>query len=172
MNQANFANLTLTSGGIEVAVNQILDSAFGPKNHSVTFHLVNSYTCQLFAEMPEPNPLMEIVSINFPDGFWLAKYLRAKSGTSDFVQIRGPNLFKEVLQREETSKLRQLCLGSSEETLQSLASVITEEINTSTPKNSLFTISPPYKPMTEADVESLARFVENNKIDLIWHMPG
>jgi len=168
MNEVKFAHLTITSQGMEKAVNLVLSNAQSKKSEKKAFHLVNSYTCQIFATMKQGNPLIEANSVNFPDGYWISKYLKNKSKSIEFSQIRGPGLFRQVLANEESARMRHLFLGSTEETLKSLINVVSKSVNIGCKPENLFYISPPYRPMKESEISGISDFVIKNEIDIIW----
>jgi len=168
MTEVQFAYLTLTSQGIDKAVDSVIFNVRGDKEGKKAFHLVNSYTCQIFANMRQDNPLLERSSVNFPDGFWISQYLRKKSRSNEFFQIRGPELFEKILATKDCASFRQLFLGSTEETLDALKKSLTSSISPETNQDNLFFISPPFRAMTQHEITQVSDFVRENEIDLIW----
>jgi N-acetylglucosaminyldiphosphoundecaprenol N-acetyl-beta-D-mannosaminyltransferase len=167
MTEANFLRLRIQSDGLANAANQVLQSASGD-SPARAFHLVNSFTIGLFATKVEENPLVSDVAVNFPDGFWLSRYLKGKAPAKVFPQIRGPQLFYDVLSSPGASEITQLFLGSTEETLSKLSERLLTDSKFSIGREKIFTISPPFVALSDDYMDWLAKTILEKDIRLIW----
>ncbi len=165
MPNTNFRNLEIST----LKRNEVLNRLSGKISDSLLkgkcIHLVNAYTCTLFAEKTENNPLIMGNAINLIDGFWLEKYLNIKGKSIGFEQIRGPGLFESVLAMQESGKLRHLFIGSTFE----VQAKLQEKVMKINPylKQMNF-MSPPFEDFTEEYIDRIVRESVNYKPDIVW----
>jgi N-acetylglucosaminyldiphosphoundecaprenol N-acetyl-beta-D-mannosaminyltransferase len=163
---SHFNLITVESTNLSNAISWILRLATSQAERPASaFHLINSYSCELFSTLKRDNPLLDAVSVNLPDGFWLARYLRIKTGHDGFEQVRGPDLFKELLSKPEAAKIRHAFVGSTDHTLEQLGLNL-KKLNPALGP-SLF-ISPPFVELDEEYLNEMSKRITNSNVDLIW----
>ncbi len=148
---------------------QIIDSITGiGKDSSLdakSIHLVNAYTCVLFAEMAGNNPLLSQHSINLIDGFWLERYLNLKYRKSGLSQIRGPGLFRSFIEQPDAASLKHLFIGSTLANQVLLRKAISE-VNPALKKMEFH--CPPFEDMTDEYVNKIVADVKSSAPDIVW----
>lgn len=130
-----------------------------------SIHLVNAYTCVLFAEMTANNPLIGEHNINLIDGFWLERHLNLKSRKSGLSQIRGPGLFRSFLEQPEAAALKHLFIGSTLANQVLLRKAIST-VNPSLQKMEF--LCPPFEEMTDQYLDQIVADVKSSAPDIVW----
>lgn len=102
------------------AAEYIVELANNPRGQGHHVHLANAFTLALADGDDELRRILAGNAINFADGrpiTWVARLLRR---SKKFQQIRGPQLFEDVINIGRTSELRHYLLGSTENVLDNL----------------------------------------------------
>lgn len=110
----------------------------------------------------EYHQVMENSLFNAPDGtplIWCGKMW----GLTDIERTCGPHIFQMML-KVKTEKLKHFFLGDTNETLQKLIEKCKNEYNT----NVVGSYSPPFKPIDEYDLESIAKMINESKATIVW----
>lgn len=106
--------------------------------------------------------VMENSLMNTPDGTPLA-WCGHWWGIKEVGRACGPHLFSRIL-KEKDNDLRHFFLGDTDETLAALKKKVTEEYGTIVAGS----YSPPFKPLEEYDIESMAKMINDSKATIVW----
>lgn len=138
--------------------------ALATSDSSAHVHLANAYTIALAdREKYYQNMLNE--GVNYADGkpiTWFSKLFRQ---SPSIHQVRGPQLFFDVLEAGRASNVRHFFLGSSEATLQLLLARTTEMFPG---VNIVGSYSPPYRQLTETEIAHQDDLLLSSEAQLIW----
>jgi N-acetylglucosaminyldiphosphoundecaprenol N-acetyl-beta-D-mannosaminyltransferase len=128
--------------------------------------LVNSYTFALADTEPAYWDLLEHSGVNLPDGRPLVAALnRLDQSGEPFEQVRGPSFFVKCLDDGRAQGVRHLFLGGSEELLESLSA----EVGRRFPGTQIVgLISPPFRPLTDAEREIQDFEIKTCDADVVW----
>jgi N-acetylglucosaminyldiphosphoundecaprenol N-acetyl-beta-D-mannosaminyltransferase len=128
--------------------------------------LVNSYTFALADTEPAYRELLEHSGVNLPDGRPLVAALnRLDQGGQLFGQVRGPSFFVKCLDEGRTQGVRHLFLGGSDELLELLKAEVCRRF----PGTQIVgLISPPFRPMTDAERDIQDFEIKACDADVIW----
>ncbi|RZL74972.1 MAG: glycosyltransferase [Rhodococcus sp. (in: high G+C Gram-positive bacteria)] len=109
---------------IERATAQVLTEV---RNRRPTpIRLANAYCVALASKDRKYRDLMNSSGINFPDGTPVVWFMRMdRSLSSQPGRVRGPSLFNEILDKGRNEGVRHFFLGTTNETLEILASKLT-----------------------------------------------
>jgi len=157
-----FGTIRLSEGDTKSCLDQIAYSGKNGMNH--VYHLVNSYTCTIFFESSETNPLTLVNSKNLIDGFWLRKYLELKT-KGKVSATRGPNLFESAFTPELPLGKRHLLLGSTHDILDALETEIGKKTLN---EAEVFKISPPFRELSDQEMDELVTSISSFGPDVIW----
>lgn len=122
----------------------------------------NMRTTTLANEDDDYCKLMENSLLNVPDGtplVWCGKWW----GIKDVEQVCGPHLFNKMLTDKEHG-FKHYFLGDTEDTLMALINKV-EKTEGATVVGSY---SPPFKPLEEYDLESMAKTINESKANVVW----
>lgn len=103
--------------------------------------------------------VMEKSFMNLPDAepmYWAARLW----GLKDVKRTMGPMLFKEMLE-DKQSGLKHFLLGDTDETLEK----IKQKFPTA---NIVGTYSPPFAPIEEYDLPTMAQLINESGADIVW----
>jgi len=130
---------------------------------ATSVRLVNAWSIVCAHDDPNYLDVMTGHGINLPDGRPLSRRVRRKEGGAE--QVRGPSLFRAVLDHGRALGMRHFFVGASDETLTRLVSNVTKQVPGVLIEG---THAPPF---TE-DIASLAsdcsRAVSSTRADIIW----
>lgn len=163
--QINFLNIPLALTPLDQVRDQLLAVAGAPRFEAKSIHLVNAYTCQLFAGKSSNNPLTDSGSLNLVDSSWLARYLRFRYPGKKLGQVRGPSLFRATLASPSAALSTHVFVGSTNETLVKLRAAV-EALNPVISR--MHFISPPFTPLTEVYIDSLSSEILSLEPQIIW----
>lgn len=105
---------------------------------------------------------MEKSLMNTPDGtplVWCGHWW----GLKEVNRVCGPHLFTRLLQ-EKDDYLKHFFLGDTEETLLALEKSVVNKYGAKV----VGTYSPPFKPLEQYDIESIARMINESGATLVW----
>lgn len=134
------------------------------RNYGIPVHLVNAYTIALAnGARPEYAGLFHSESVNFPDGkplSWIGKVLNPA-----FRQVRGPQLFVDVMQTSRHQGIRHFLLGSTDEVLLQLK----ERLESRFPGIRIVGHwSPPFREMSPMEVREQDDLISRSGADIVW----
>lgn len=127
---------------------------------------VNSYTFALADTDPHYKSLLVHSGVNLPDGKPLVSALNLLDRRGQpFKQVRGPSFFVKCLDEGRAQGVRHLLLGGSTELLQSLKSEVVRRF----PGIQIVgTISPPFRPLTEAERADQDSEIKASGAQVVW----
>lgn len=106
--------------------------------------------------------VMEHSLMNTPDGtplVWCGHWW----GLKEVQRACGPHIFPLILKDQEP-ELKHFFLGDTKETLEALTKKATEEFKAKV----VGSYSPPFKPLEEYDIESLAKMINESGATIVW----
>lgn len=134
-----------------------------PRTAGVAVHLINAYSIALTRSDKRYADLLENSLCNLPDGkplSWVGRVLRR-----DFRQVRGPELFENLLHHGQTQGLRHYLLGASPETLV----LLQKEIGRLYPSALVVGAeSPPFRPLSESEIKEQDERIVRSRADVVW----
>lgn len=110
----------------------------------------------------EYQKVMENSLMNTPDGtplVWCGHWW----GIKQVQRACGPHIFPRLL-KEKDSDLKHFFLGDTDETLETLTKKATAEFGTTV----VGTYSPPFAPLEEYDIESIAKLINESGANIVW----
>jgi N-acetylglucosaminyldiphosphoundecaprenol N-acetyl-beta-D-mannosaminyltransferase len=137
--------------------------AKGALTTGIGVHLINAYSLSLTDSDASYRSLLEHAGLNFPDGkplAWVTRLSRAP-----LQQVRGPGFFNDVLDAGRSAGVRHYLLGGSVELLDKL----TAEIEARYPGVTIAgTYSPPFRALTDAEIDSQDAAIRSSAADIVW----
>lgn len=127
------------------------------------FHLVNAYTISLAARDPLYSELLKSSTANFPDGKPLTWWKHADS--TRLQQIRGPQLFEDVMSMGRATNVRHYLLGSSPGTLVMLQ----DRLRSLFPEVEIVgSYSPPFRQLTDDEIVRQDGAILESGAEIVW----
>lgn len=152
------AALTLAEAVQEVA-------RLGAERKGAAVHLCNAYTLSLASRDLRYRELLRQGDLNLPDGAPVAWASRLSGGSPVSKPVRGPDLFRGVLQVGVQMGLRHYFYGGSPQTADALAAQLRECY----PDVRVAGIeSPPYRPLMPVEVQALALRIRQAQANIVW----
>ena len=102
--------------------------------------------------------------LNLPDGMpvvWLGKMKGAKT----MERCYGPDFFKELISNTKSDTIRHFFCGGKEGVAEELKKVCEQKYNN---YNIVGTYSPPFRKMTDGELENLAKDINSKNVDVVW----
>lgn len=145
------------------AVDHILDLAKASGGTSIRF--ANAYCVAEASKNPTYMQLLNDSGTNFPDGTPVAWVMRLKARSLKPGRVRGPSLFKEVIDRGRDRNIRHFLLGTTPHTLRLLQASIEREY----PGTKISgTYAPAFGPIDDEFTAKCLSEVKKRPTDLIW----
>ncbi|WP_427016745.1 WecB/TagA/CpsF family glycosyltransferase [Pseudarthrobacter sp. P1] len=147
------------------AAGGLIELALDPNVTSAHVHLANAYTIAL-ADMDEGyrNALSD-QALNFPDGKPLGWASRIKGHKTPLIQVRGPQLFLDVMELGLERNVRHFLLGSTPQVL----SLLETNLKKMFPDIEIVgTISPPFRKLSENELEIQDREIRESGAHIVW----
>jgi N-acetylglucosaminyldiphosphoundecaprenol N-acetyl-beta-D-mannosaminyltransferase len=156
-----FAGVPFLESNLEEAANLVIQHAM--TNQTSTFHLVNAYSIAAASENAQYKKVLTESKTNFADGFPIS--LLTKFSTRPLSQVRGPDLFREVIRRSESAQVKHFFLGGSNEVLE----LIVDKIHNEYPLANVAGIySPPFRELNPKEREEQAKKILDSGANLVW----
>jgi len=133
------------------------------RSRGFSFHLVNAYSIALAHKDPRYAHLLANSSANFPDGRPLT-WWKLRNGRR-LQQVRGPQLFEDVMHSGQESDVRHYLLGASEETLAQLEANLRARYSG---VNIVGRFSPPFRKMTTDEIRLQDESIVDSSADIVW----
>ena len=127
-------------------------------------HLANAYTIAL-ADRDDAYRQLINRGIVFADGKPIAWVSRLTRRTPRIQQVRGPQLFLDVLDFGRSAGVRHFLLGSTDELLERLRSRLAERFEG---VEIVGSYSPPFRPLTAEEITNQDALVRQCDPDIIW----
>lgn len=147
------------------AANGVCALALQPTASAAHVHLVNAYTISLAARDKAYAEALSGSAVNLPDGKPLAVLSRWRRHTRPLHQVRGPQLFLDVFDVGREYDIRHFLLGSTPETLRQLETTLSMRYPGCRIVGSE---SPPFRSLTDVELESQDRRIKQAKPDIVW----
>ncbi|MCV7218144.1 WecB/TagA/CpsF family glycosyltransferase [Mycobacterium crocinum] len=160
---------TQSIGGLEI---QSTDSTSASKyvvdlarhRASKPIHLANAYTIAL-ADRDDGYRQLLNRGIVFADGKPITWFSRLTRQTPQIQQVRGPQLFLDVLDIGRSSDVRHFLLGSTDEVLQRMRGRLAERF---VGLEIVGAYSPPFRPLTAEEIEYQDALIRHSDADVVW----
>lgn len=162
MTKATIAGIEFETGTSMEACHKVI--AYGNSRFPCHVHLVNAYTIAIADKNAHYYQVLQ-EGINFPDGkpiSWFSNLFRQKP---KLAQVRGPQLFLDVLDQGRAAGLKHFFLGDTPETLAKMQKALLEQY-----KGLLIAgvHSPPFRQLTDEELVTQDRLIKESGADLIW----
>jgi N-acetylglucosaminyldiphosphoundecaprenol N-acetyl-beta-D-mannosaminyltransferase len=128
-------------------------------------HLANAYTVALADKDRDFRELLGEPAINFPDGKPIALVSRASGHRRPLRQVRGPDLFENVMNYGRADGVKHFLLGSTNDVLESLETALTSRYEG---LNIVGKESPPFRPMSEEELCEQDKRIETSGAEIVW----
>ena len=156
-----FAGVPFFEANLDEAAKLVVEHAVNSRTS--TFHLVNAYSIAAASENPEYKKVLTDSRTNFADGFPIS--LLTKFSARPLSQVRGPDLFREVIRRSESAQVKHFFLGSSNEVLDR----IVERLQLDYPLAQVAgTYSPPFRELDANERDDQAKKIIDSGANLVW----
>lgn len=159
----DIAGLPLSISNPHDAFERLASVAKAPQSTGLAVHLINAYSIALAQSDKVYGGILKNSRCNLPDGkplSWVGRLL-----SRGFHQVRGPQLFENLLAHGQNYGLRHYLLGASPETLALLRS----EIGQRYPKALVVGAeSPPFRPLTHSELAEQDERVIQSRADVVW----
>ena len=163
------AGITKLIGGVEFhpsspdgAARYVVDLAIA--RHGVHVHLANAYTIAL-ADSDDAYRRVINQGVVFADGkpiTWVSRLARQKP---PIRQVRGPQLFLDVLDAGRSSGVRHFLLGSTNEVLEQMRGNLLRRFDGI---DIVGSYSPPFRPLTVKEMADQDAIIERSNADIVW----
>lgn len=163
MATVSFADVPVVETDRDTAVRELIHwlSADQDPTH---VHLVNAYSIALASTDPSTREAF-CDGLCLPDGkplVWIARRVRGAGG---FSQVRGPQLFLDLMDRGRSADIRHFLLGATDETL----ALLRPELERRFPGVLVVgAYSPPFRPLTAADLELQDSVIRAADPSVVW----
>jgi len=156
-----FAGIPFLQRTLEQATREVIGYAVSERQ--AAFHLVNAYSIAASSENFVYREVLERSEHNLPDGFPIS--FLTKFSSQPLTQVRGPSLFREVIEKSQGQGVKHFFLGSTDQVLDLLVSKVRQSY-----PNALIAgyHSPPFAPLTENERVEQAKRVIDSGANLIW----
>jgi N-acetylglucosaminyldiphosphoundecaprenol N-acetyl-beta-D-mannosaminyltransferase len=131
----------------------------------VHVHLANAYTLALADKDHSYKSVLSGDAVNFPDGRPLSVVSRARGDKPPLRQVRGPQLFLDVLDRGRSRGMKHFLLGSTDEVLE----LIRTNVEVRYPGTQIVGAeSPPFRAMTANELAEQDSRIADSDADIVW----
>lgn len=131
---------------------------------AIHVHLANAYTISLADGNDDYRKLIN-QGLVFADGKPITWFSRLSRQTPRIYQVRGPQLFLDVLDAGRFSGIRHFLLGSTEEVLQRLRASLAERFEA---LEIVGSYSPPFRDLTEEEIADQDALIRESEADIVW----
>jgi N-acetylglucosaminyldiphosphoundecaprenol N-acetyl-beta-D-mannosaminyltransferase len=160
---AIFAGLPIAVTNLNEASDELV-AWTSERRGSLAVHLVNAYTISLTRNNTEYFNLLGKSSASLPDGRPIQSLSRL-FGTSRLRQVRGPELFTEVLRKGQGLGIRHYFLGGTEEHARELVRSVERDFPNANVAGSQ---TPPFRTLSELEWELQLEEIKKTKPDILW----
>lgn len=127
-------------------------------------HLANAYTIALADRNRSYRQLIN-KGVVFADGKPLTWYSRLARQEPRIRQVRGPQLFLDVLDLGRPFGVRHFLLGSTDELLEQLCERLTDRFEG---LQIVGSYSPPFRPLTADEIAAQDALIRQSEADIVW----
>lgn len=162
MDKLSFAGIPFCALEADAATDFVVDLA-KKDNDGASIHFLNAYSVALAETDPNFRDCVSSADYNFPDGKPISVLSRLSKPR--LHQVRGPGLFENVMDRGRQVGLKHYLLGSTPDTLRRLQ----DSLETRFPGVEIAgAYSPPFRPMSDAEVDSQDDAIRTSGADIVW----
>lgn len=156
------AGVRIDEIGPSEAVAILCGSRYGTARRT---HLCNSYTLSVAMRDVSYRQLLNASDLNFADGHYVAMVGRWRGGKVMTERVYGPTLMLRTIDQGRDSGLRHYLYGSDPRTVERLETALCERY----PGAEIVGVeSPPFRPLTAIEEQSLFERVGAAKPDVFW----
>lgn len=153
-----------TASDLHTASQRVIQHAIDAD--AIAIRLANAYCVALASKDAEYQNLLTNSGVNFPDGAPVAWLMQRKSRDAEKpMQVRGPSLFEDVLDKGRASDLRHYFLGSTDQTLDLLSNEVRKQFPGAIIAGSY---SPPYSPLDDKFYQQCLDQISKANAQVIW----
>lgn len=127
-------------------------------------HLANAYTIALADKDYNYRQLIN-QGVVFADGKPITWFSRLTRQTPRVQQVRGPQLFLDVLDAGRSAGVRHFFLGSSPEVLKQMLDHLIERF---ADLEIVGALSPPFRPLTAEEIADQDALIRQSNADIVW----
>lgn len=128
-------------------------------------HLANAYTVSLADQSADYRKVLASPGLNFPDGKPIGWVSRLRGRAPRLHQVRGPQLFLDVIDQGRSHSLRHFLLGSTPEVLCALE----RELATRFPGAEVVGVeSPPFRKLSAAELQDQDSRIRETGAQIVW----
>lgn len=131
---------------------------------STHVHLANAYTIAL-ADRDEEYRRLINDGVVFADGKPITWFSHLFRNNPHVQQVRGPQLFLDVLDLGRSSRVRHFFLGSTDETLERMCDFLTSRFEG---LDIVGSYSPPFRPLTAEEIAAQDALIRDSGADIVW----
>lgn len=128
-------------------------------------HLVNAYTVALADKDPDFKSLLSEPALNFSDGKPIALLSKLGGQNPPLRQVRGPDLFENVMNFGRADGVKHFLLGSTPEVLDLLECSLTSRYQG---LQIVGKESPPFRSMSEEELSAQDKRIEASGAEIVW----
>lgn len=162
MKTQSIGGLEIQSARLDLAAEYVVELA---RSRTCTpVHLANAYTIAL-ADRDETYRQLINRGIIFADGKPITWFSRLSRQTPQIRQVRGPQLFLDVLDVGRSSGVRHFLLGSTEEVIESLRGRLAERF---AGLEIVGSYSPPFRQLTAEEFAYQDALIRQSDADIVW----
>ena len=146
----------------ELARAELSTSTYGEPR---AVHLCNAYTLSLALKDPAYRDALNASDLNLADGQPVAFVGRRLGHRHMRSSVRGPSLMQDLLEGGQETGLRHYFYGSTTEVCEQLDRVIARKFAAA---KVVGIEAPPFRTLSEAEVDSLVERIHDAKPDIVW----
>lgn len=162
------SGIPLCNTNLSDATEKVLQLAKGHSKSGTgtgtSIRLVNAYSIRCASNLPDYKRALTDEGLNFPDGKPVAALMQ-KKGPGKAYQVRGPSLFRLVLDRGQSRQVRHMLIGGTAATLESLTARLSEDYPRAVIVGQW---SPPFGPVDAKFVEDAKERIRDANPQIIW----
>lgn len=128
-------------------------------------HLINAYTVALADKNPDFQRVLSEPAINFPDGRPIAVVSKLAGHHPPLWQVRGPDLFEDVMKFGRIDGVKHFLLGSTPEVLDRLEGSLKSRYEG---LEIVGKESPPFRSMSEEELSAQDKRIEASGAEIVW----
>ena len=155
------SGISLVACSLEEASEAVIHAAL--QNTAADFHLVNTYTIACTTENRDHFNVIQNSYMNVPDGLPLVLF--SKLAGIPLRQVRGPDLFRKVIDSSRNLAVRHFFLGGTEELLTSLVAKLENDYPG---VNVAGWYSPPFRELLPEETFRQDKLILDSGANLVW----
>lgn len=158
----SIGGLEFRPAGPKAAANHVIDLAH--RRSGAHVHLANAYTIAL-ADRDDAYRELINQGIVYADGKPITWFSRLFRNRPPIQQVRGPQLFLDVLDVGRPSGVRHFLLGSTDELLERMRSRLIARFEG---VEIVGSFSPPFRPLSAEEIADQDALIRQSDADIVW----